>query len=73
MNKTFTIFHNPRCSKSRAALEILIKNKIQPNIFLYLKKKLSKQNSISFLFAKKYIYIYYPIVWIVLLLYVFTR
>ena len=43
MNKTFTIFHNPRCSKSRAALEILIKNKIQPNIFLYLKKKLSKK------------------------------
>ena len=43
MNKTFTIFHNPRCSKSRAALEILIKNNIQPNIFFYLKKKLSKK------------------------------
>jgi len=38
-----------------------------------MKRKKTKQNSISFLFAKKYIYIYYPIIWIVLLLYVFTR
>ena len=37
------------------------------------KKKDYKQTSIAFLFAKKYIYIYYPIIWIVLLLYVFTR
>jgi len=38
-----------------------------------MKKNKSKQNSISFLFAKKYIYIYYPMIWLVLLLYVFTR
>ena len=37
-------------------------------------KKINSENSsISFLFAKKYIYIYYPIIWIILLLYVFTR
>ena len=30
-----------------------------------------KQNSISYLFAKKYIYFYYAIIWIVLLLYLF--
>ena len=34
----FTIYHNPRCSKSRQTLE-LIKNKdIEPEIILYLEK-----------------------------------
>ena len=32
----FTIYHNPRCSKSRLTLEILRKNKIEPKIILYL-------------------------------------
>ena len=32
----FTIYHNPRCSKSRLTLEILRKNKIEPKIVLYL-------------------------------------
>jgi len=38
-----------------------------------MKKKSRKQNSISFLFAKKYIYFYYPFFWIVLLLYLFLK
>ena len=31
-----TIYHNPRCSKSRATLELLIQNNINPEIVLYL-------------------------------------
>jgi len=31
-----TIYHNPRCSKSRATLELLQKNGIAPDIVLYL-------------------------------------
>ena len=38
-----------------------------------MRKKSSKQSSISFLFAKKYIYFYYPFFWIVLLLYLFLK
>jgi len=38
-----------------------------------MRKKNSKQNSISFLFAKKHIYYYYAFIWIVLLLYVFIK
>ena len=38
------------------------------------KKKVDpKQNSISFLFAKKYIYFYYAFIWIILLLYLFIK
>ena len=44
MKKKYTIFHNPRCSKSRKALEILNKKNISPNIVLYLEKKLSKKD-----------------------------
>lgn len=33
---TVTIFHNPRCSKSRQTLEILEQQGIQPNIVEYL-------------------------------------
>ena len=32
-----------------------------------------KQNSISFLFAKKYIYYYYAFIWIFLLIYLFIK
>jgi arsenate reductase len=32
----FTIYHNPRCSKSRAALALLEENGVQPKIVLYL-------------------------------------
>ena len=37
----FTIYHNPRCSKSRQTLDILIKNKINPTVILYLQDPLS--------------------------------
>lgn len=32
----FTIYHNPRCSKSRQTLELLQQNKIEPEVVLYL-------------------------------------
>ena len=31
-----TLYHNPRCSKSRAALALLQENGIEPDIVLYL-------------------------------------
>jgi hypothetical protein len=37
------------------------------------RKKDPKQNSISFLFAKKYIYFYYAFIWIFLILYLFIK
>jgi len=36
MNK-FKIYHNPRCSKSRQTLKILMDNGIEPEILEYLK------------------------------------
>ena len=41
MQSKYIIFHNPRCSKSREALKILVDNNIQPVIHLYLEQKLS--------------------------------
>ena len=35
------ILHNPRCSKSRATLNIILENNIQPTIRLYLDNPLS--------------------------------
>lgn len=32
----FTIYHNPRCSKSRQTLQLLEENSIEPEIVLYL-------------------------------------
>lgn len=37
-----TIFHNPRCSKSRATLALLQERGIQPDIRLYLENPPSK-------------------------------
>ena len=34
---TVTIYHNPRCSKSRQTLQLLIENGIEPEIIDYLK------------------------------------
>lgn len=34
---TVTIYHNPRCSKSRATLALLNENGVQPEIVEYLK------------------------------------
>ena len=39
--KKFTIYHNPRCSKSRQALEILQNHHIDPTIIEYLKSPLN--------------------------------
>jgi arsenate reductase len=40
----FKIFHNPRCSKSRQALEILESNDKDYEIFLYLQETLNKKS-----------------------------
>ena len=37
------IFHNPRCSKSRETLNIIIENNIKPGITLYLENPLSEE------------------------------
>jgi arsenate reductase len=42
MNSKIIIYHNPKCSKSRKALEIIRRKNIEPTIILYLKNKLSK-------------------------------
>lgn len=34
---TYTIYHNPRCQKSRQTLELLQKHKIEPKVVEYLK------------------------------------
>ena len=36
MCETVTIYHNPRCSKSRQALEILEQEGIEANVVQYL-------------------------------------
>lgn len=38
----FTIYHNPRCSKSRQGLQLLEQRGIVPDIVLYLEHPLSK-------------------------------
>ena len=43
MNKEVIIYHNPKCSKSRQALEIIKSKKIEPTIILYLVNQLSKR------------------------------
>jgi len=37
------IYHNPRCSKSRLALEIIRNKKIEPRVIEYLKTGFSKE------------------------------
>ena len=41
--KEFIIYHNPRCSKSRQALQLLRKAGIEPTIVEYLKRPLRKE------------------------------
>lgn len=38
-----TIYHNPRCSKSRQTLQLLNDNDVEPTIVEYLKTPLNKQ------------------------------
>lgn len=49
MKNTLTIYHNPRCSKSRQTLEIILEKKINPKIHLYLENALSKDEIILLL------------------------
>lgn len=39
----FTIYHNPRCSKSRQTLQLLEEHGVTPDIVLYLEQPPSKQ------------------------------
>lgn len=36
MNTSITIYHNPRCSKSREALALLEQQGVEPTVILYL-------------------------------------
>ena len=47
----YTIYHNPRCSKSRQTLALLIENKIEPVVVEYLETPL-KEAAISELLHK---------------------
>jgi arsenate reductase len=44
-----TIYHNPRCSKSRQTLELIKNQNIEPEIVLYLETPLSAQTISSLL------------------------
>ena len=46
---SYTIYHNPLCSKSRQALGLLEENNIKPEIRLYLKDPLSEDELIKVL------------------------
>jgi len=48
MSNAFVIYHNPRCSKSRQALEILRQHGIAPVVIEYLKTPLDAQTLRSF-------------------------
>ena len=43
----FTIFHNPRCSKSRQTLALLEENNISPSIVMYLETPPTKKELLS--------------------------
>ncbi len=47
--KSVTIWHNPRCSTSRAALARLEERGIEPDIYLYLEEKPSKAQIVAVL------------------------
>lgn len=46
------IYHNPRCSKSRAGLQYLIDNNIEHTIILYLKDNAYTEDSLKELLKK---------------------
>ncbi len=39
-----TIYHNPKCSKSRQTLDLINKNNIKPQVILYLEEGFSYQD-----------------------------
>lgn len=47
----YTIFHNPRCSKSRATLGLLQDNKIDPDIRLYLESPPTEDELVAIIAA----------------------
>ncbi len=47
--KDVSIYHNPRCSKSRQTLQLLRDKGIEPNIILYLENAPDKQTIASLL------------------------
>ena len=47
--RTATIFHNPRCSKSRSSLAILNEQGLEPEIRLYLENPPSEEELTSIL------------------------
>ena len=49
--KKISIYHNPKCSKSRQTLDIIIKKGIKPEIILYLDKTFSS-NELKDIIAK---------------------
>lgn len=46
---SYKIYHNPRCQKSRQTLELLLKNKIEPEIIEYLKTPFTEKDLKSIL------------------------
>lgn len=45
----YTIYHNPRCSKSRQTLALLRENDIEPEIVLYLEDIPSREDLVTVL------------------------
>lgn len=49
MSETTTIYHNPRCSKSRAAMELLTEKGVDAKVVKYLDETPDKETLISLL------------------------
>lgn len=46
---TLTLYHNPRCSKSRQALQLLQEKGVEPTIRLYLEDNPSREELVTLL------------------------
>ncbi len=49
MSESTTIYHNPRCSKSRAAMELLTEKGVATNVITYLETPPNKETLTSLL------------------------